>query len=240
MHCVWMPVPWRCYVIYILQCDIFQVVMQRSHVICGVDCDVVVVVVGVWGGCCFSLSFSSLKALICSSNVLVWCCNVSVSANLLSTSLWVLSRSCLSCATVFCVSCSYCLSKFFFWQANSTLLWASRSFLNLSNSSLSLLFSSTTLWLMLGVGDSGWGAEACDWGNTWWKFSALLGQWLSSADLWGTNLELRWGGSWLTAVPSNPWSILGSLRIGPTTSSSLGGSLGKIGLMGWVKVVCSG
>ena len=149
--------------------------------------------VGVWlcGGCCFSLSFSSLKALICSSNVLVWYFNVSVSPNLLSTSLWVLFRFCLSLATVFCVSYLYCLYKVFFWQAHSPLCWASRSFLNLSNSSFSLLFSSTSLWVMLGVGDSGGGAVACGWSNTWWRSSALPGQWLSSVDLQGTNLELR-------------------------------------------------
>ena len=184
---------------------------------------------GCVGGCCFSLSFFSLKALICSSNVLVLYCNVFVSANQLSTSLWVLSRTCLSLAVVFCVSCSYCLSKFFFWQAYSTLCWASRSFLNLLNSSLSLLFSSTSVLVMLGVGDSGGSAEACDWGNTWWRFSALPGQWLSSADLWWTNPELRWRGSWLIPTPSSPWFILGSLRVGPTTSSSKGGLLAKLG-----------
>ena len=42
------------------------------------------------------------------------------------------------------------------------------------------------------------------------------------------------------AAPSSPWSILGSLRIDPTTSSSPGGSLGKIGLMGSMSRVCSG
>ena len=109
---------------------------------------------GVAQGCCFSFSFSSLKALIFSSSVLVWCCNVSVSAYLLSKSLWVLPRSCLSLAAVFCVYCSYCLSKFFFWQANCTLCWPSRSFFNLSNSSLSLLFSSISLWVMSEVDDS--------------------------------------------------------------------------------------
>ena len=62
---------------------------------------------------------------------------------------------------MFCVSCSYCLSFSF---DKLTLLYAesSRSFLNLSNSSLSLLFSSTSLWVMSGVGDSCGGAEACD------------------------------------------------------------------------------
>ena len=148
---------------------------------------------GVAWGCCFSLSLSSLKALSCPSHALDWCFNVSVSANLLSTSLWVLSRSCLSLKTVFCVSCSHYLSKFFFWQASSTLCWESRSFSNLSKFFLSLLFSSISVWVMLGVCDSGGGAEAYDWGNTWWRFSALPGPWLSSADLWGTNLELRWG-----------------------------------------------
>ena len=41
------------------------------------------------------------------------------------------------------------------------------------------------------VGNSDGGAEACDLGDPWWRFSVLPGQWLSSADLWGTNLELR-------------------------------------------------
>ena len=135
-----------------------------------------------------------------------------------------------------------CLSMFFFWQANSTLCWASRSFLNLSNSSLSLLFSSTSLWVMSGLGDSDGGAEACDWGDTWWRFWALPGPWLSSADLWGTNLELGWGGSWLIAVPSSLWSVLvplsliGPLGKGPLHHHPKGGPLAKWGLWaqwGW-------
>ena len=150
-----MPVPWRCYVIYILQCDVFQVVVQRWHVVCGVDCDVVLVVVGcVWGIVALVFHFPPSRLWFAPLYVFVWSCNVSVSANLMSTSLWVLSRSCLSLATVFCVSCSCCLSKFFFWQADSTLCWASRSFLNLSNSlplayCFQLVYGSYQGWVIL-------------------------------------------------------------------------------------------
>ena len=193
--CVCVPVPWRCYVLCVLQWDAFQLLVQSWHVVFEVDCDIVGGGGGVWEVVASAFHFPPSRLWLVSSNVLVWCCRVSVSTNLLSTSLLVLSRSCLSLATVFYVSSSYCLSKFFFWRASSILCWASRSLLNLSNSSLSLLFSSTSLWLMLGEGDSDGCAEACDWDNTCGGFSALPGQWLSSADLWATNLELRWGGS---------------------------------------------
>ena len=49
MHCVWVPVLCRCHVTHILLCDVFQVVIQRWHVVCGVDYDMVLVMVeGVW------------------------------------------------------------------------------------------------------------------------------------------------------------------------------------------------
>ena len=39
----------------------------------------------------------------------------------------------------------------------------------------------------IGVVDSDEDVEAFNW----WRFAALPGLWHSSADLWGTNLELR-------------------------------------------------